>query len=88
MRLAGCSLNTTVRHPLPTATGRIHASIVMAVVRSSEFASGIVTQSLTPSKLSAPPDLPVVRVGPEIVPALPLPEASVTVAVKSGARAR
>jgi hypothetical protein len=36
-----------------------------------------VTRSLTPSKVSAPPFLPaVVQLGPEIVPALPLPDES------------
>ena len=50
------------------------------MVRSSEPASLTVTQSLIPSNDSALPYLPLaVRVAPEIVPLLPLPEASVTV---------
>ena len=52
----------------------------MPVVRSRLSASGTVTQSLTPSKLSAPPNLPAaVRVAPLIVPVLPRPEASAAV---------
>ena len=52
----------------------------MPVVRSSESASGTVTQSLMPSKLSAPPNLPaVLRVAPVIVPVLPRPDASAAV---------
>src|SRR4051812_1525024 len=67
----------TVRHALPTAVGRTQPSSVMPVVRSRESASATVTQSLTPSKLSAPPNLPaVLRTGPLIVPVLPRPEAS------------
>ena len=52
----------------------------MPVVRSSELASGIVTWSLTPSKLSAPPNLPdAERVAPLMVPVLERPDASVAV---------
>ena len=59
------------------AVGRIHASIVIPVVRSSVLASAIVTRSLTPSKLSAPPNFPdAVRVAPSIVPTFPRPDAS------------
>ena len=65
---------------MPTAVGLTHASIVSPVVRSSGFASGTVTQSLTPSKLSAPPNRPAaVRVAPQIVPVLLPPEPSATV---------
>src|SRR5262245_17238766 len=51
----------------------------MPVVRSSDAASATVTQSFPPSKESAPPDRPVARVAPVIVPALPVPDASVAV---------
>src|SRR3954468_18172576 len=51
----------------------------MPLARSRLGLSGTVTTSLTPSNESAPPNLPaVVRVAPEIVPALPRPDASVT----------
>ena len=64
MRLPGCSFIRTVRQRDPIAVGRTQASSVMPVVRSSESASATVTQSLTPSKLSAPPNLPpVLRAG-------------------------
>src|SRR3954453_19478257 len=80
MRLLGCSLSITVRHPVPTAVGRTQPSSVMPVVRSSESASATVTQSLMPSKLSAPPNLPAaLRTGPLSVPGLPRPEASAVV---------
>ena len=50
----------------------------MPVVRSSDAASATVTESLTPSKESAPPYLPAAaQVGPFVsVPLLPKPEAS------------
>src|SRR3954447_7234873 len=51
----------------------------MAFVRSREAASGTVTQSLTPSKLRPEPALPATRVASRSVPALPLPELSLTV---------
>src|SRR3954451_12875682 len=80
MRLLGCSLSITVRQALPTAVGRTQPSSVMPVVRSSESASGTVTQSLMPSKLSAPPNFPVaLRTGPLSVPVLPRPEATAVV---------
>src|SRR4051812_44037244 len=80
MRSPGCSLSRTVRHALPTTVGRTQASIVTPVVASRESASGTVTQSFTPSKLSAPPNLPaVLRMGPSIVPALLRPDESVAV---------
>src|SRR4051794_2014753 len=61
----------------PAFLGLTHASSVAAVVRSSEFASATVTQSLTPSKDSAPPYLPpVAHVGPDSVPLLPDGDAS------------
>ena len=70
----------TVRHAVPTAVGRTQPSSVMPVVRSSESASATVTQSLMPSKLSAPPNLPAaLRTAPLIVPVLPRPEASAVV---------
>ena len=58
--------------------GLTHASIVMVPVRSREFASGIVTVALAPLKFSALPNRPVVHAVPEVVPALPLPDESVT----------
>ena len=49
------------------------------LVRSSDALSATVTRSLSPSKVSAEPNLPaVLRVAPEIVPTLPRPEASPT----------
>ena len=73
------SLKTTVRQALSPRVGRTQASRVMPVFRSSVAASATVTQSLTPSKLSALPFFPVVQVAPEMVPALPLPERSASV---------
>src|SRR4051812_14211414 len=70
---------TTERQPLKVV-GLTHASIVMPVVRSSEFASATVTQSLVPLNESAEPNLPpAFHVAPETVPVLLLPDASVTV---------
>ena len=64
---------------LPVADGFTHASTVMPVERSSELASGTVTQSPAPLKDSAPPKRPeAVRVAPLIVPALAWLEVSVT----------
>ena len=75
----GRSLKTTVRQ-LPSAEGRTHASSVIAFVRSSEFASGVVTQSLTPSKLSAEPYRPAAfQVAPDTVPVLPAADESAAV---------
>src|SRR5918995_5151763 len=69
-----------VRQP-PAVLGLTQPSSVMPVVRSSEGASATVTQSLIPSKLSAPPLRPsVVGVAPETVPWFPSPDASVTMA--------
>src|SRR3954469_4588563 len=69
----------TVRQAEST-DGRTQASSVIALVRSRLLASGTLTWSLTPSKDSAEPNLPVSeRVGPLIVPTLPVPEASVAV---------
>jgi hypothetical protein len=49
----------------------------MPVVRSSEFASAIVTRSLTPSNDRAPPVCPWAdHVAPLMVPLFPLPETS------------
>ena len=46
-------------------------------VMSRDGASAIVTQSLTPSNVSARPNFPVVtRVGPLITPTFPRPEES------------
>ena len=69
----------TVRQAFPSAAGNTHASSVARVDRSSEALSGTVTQSFTPSKVRAEPNLPaVVRTAPAIVPLLPRPEPSVT----------
>src|SRR3954463_772542 len=65
-----------VRKP-ETDAGYTHASIVTALVTLIEALFGTVTQSLTPSKVSAEPNLPaVVRTGPFNVPVLPLPDPS------------
>src|SRR5512134_3717599 len=71
-------LKSTVFHAVPSAVGRTHASIVMPVVRSSELESGTWTRSLTPSKLSAWPNLPAVQVGPLTVPLFAFPLMSET----------
>jgi hypothetical protein len=68
-------LKTAVRQLLLTA-GRTQASRVIAVVRSSDAESATVTQSLTPSKLRALPNLPVVQVAPLTVPPFPRPDPS------------
>src|SRR4051794_32010494 len=74
---AGFSLNTTVRHPVPSAVGYTHASSVEAVLRSRLLLSATVTQLVaTPAKDSAPPNLPVVHVAPASVPVFPLPDVS------------
>ncbi len=70
-------LKSTVRQSPPSAVGFTHADAVMPVVSRTELASLTVTQSLTPSKVRAPPKRPeVVRVAPLIVPVLPAVEAS------------
>src|SRR5260221_13343259 len=54
--------------------------MVMPLVRSRAAALATVTQLLTPSNDSAPPNLPlVVHVGPFSVPVLPPPDASAVV---------
>ncbi len=59
----------------------------MLAVRSSELASGTVTQSFTPSNESALPNLPVaVRVAPEIVPVLPVPDSSTVLAPEASSK--
>src|SRR3954453_1424565 len=76
----GCSLNSTVRHVLPSELGRTHASTVIPVVRSRSLASAIETTSLIPSNDSAPPVLPAAfQVGPLIVPGWFLPDTSASV---------
>src|SRR5262249_49810063 len=63
---------------LLTELGLTQASIVMAFVRSSVFASLTVTQSLTPLNERALPYLPeVVQVAPEMAPLFALPDESV-----------
>ena len=60
------------RPPATSADGRTHASSVIPVVRSSELASGTVTQSLTPSKLNADPNRPAaLHTAPETEPHSP-----------------
>ena len=68
-----------MRQP-PSADGLTHASNVIPAVRSSEFESATVTQSLTPSKLSAEPYRPAaLHTGPEIEPTFPFPDESAAV---------
>src|SRR5712691_996927 len=62
------------------AVGFTQASSVIAFVRSSAFASLTVTQLSTPLNDSEPPDQPVVHDAPVIVPVLPPPEMSATLA--------
>src|SRR6476619_7927731 len=70
----------TSRHALLTVDGLTHASSVIAVVKRSEAASGMLTRALVPLNDSAVPYFPaVVQVAFMIVPALPLPDESVTV---------
>ena len=74
------SFAATVRQP-PSRDGRTHASTVIPDERSSEAESGIVTQSLTPSKLNADANRPdELHVAPDTVPLFPRPEESATVA--------
>src|SRR3954468_23902641 len=74
------SLSATVRQTLPSAVGRTHASIVIALVRSRSLASAIETESLTPSNESAPPFLPAaLHVAPLIVPGWLWPVTSASV---------
>jgi len=74
-------LKITVRQLPETEVGLTQPISVIPVVRSSEFESATVTQSLTPSKVTAPPYLPAtVATAPESVPLLLLPETSATVA--------
>src|SRR6476659_7129145 len=66
-------------HPVLTTDGFTQASSVIAVVRRTDGASGIVTSALEPLKTSALPNLPVVvHVAFAIAPLLPCPERSVT----------
>src|SRR4051794_19145481 len=51
----------------------------MALVRPSDDEFGIVTMSFTPSNDRAFPRRPATRLAPEIVPVLPVPEASFAV---------
>ena len=77
---------TTVCQSFSTV-GRTQASTVMLALRSSELASGTVTQSFTPSNESALPNLPVaVRVAPEIVPVLPVPDSSTVLAPEASSK--
>ena len=76
-----CSLKITVRHVVPSALGRTHASSVIPVVRSSSAWSGIRTWSSTPSNDSAPAVRPAAdQTGPPVsVPGWPRPERSASV---------
>ena len=77
--LAGLLLQKRRTPGPPSAVGNTHASSVARVLRSSDVLSGTVTQSFTPSNVSAEPNFPaVVRTAPAIVPLLPRPEPSVT----------
>src|SRR6202008_4324538 len=68
---------TVRQRAVPFAAGLTQASIVAPVVSRSELASGTVTQSLTPSNVSALPNLPAGgRTAPLSAPALPRPDAS------------
>src|SRR2546430_3870593 len=61
--------------------GYTHASNVIPLVNCSEAALLMVTSALVPLKLKALPYLPdAVQVAPLIVPLLPLPDTSVTIA--------
>ena len=55
----GVSLSMIVCQSAPAPLGRTQADRVIPFVRSRSFASATVTQSLTPSKESAPPFWPV-----------------------------
>src|SRR5262245_9182867 len=68
----------TSRQLLVTADGLTHASSVIALVRCSEAASGIVTNALVPLNDNPPPYIPVVHVAPVMAPVFPLPDASAT----------
>src|SRR4029453_15773596 len=71
------SLSRTVCQSAPAPVGLTQAESVIPLLKSRSLASATVTQSLTPSKESAPPFLPAAdHVAPEIVPVFPLPVAS------------
>src|SRR4051812_31525515 len=72
------SFMIAVRQP-PANDGRTHASSVIAVLRSSEVASGMFTRALEPSKSNAPPKRPSVHWAPDSVPLLAFPELSTAV---------
>ena len=70
----------TSRHLLVVAVGFTHASSVIAEVNCSDAEFGTLTRALVPLKESAPPYLPDVdHVVLDVVPLLPVPEASPTV---------
>src|SRR4051794_6356368 len=69
-----------VRHPLCVAVGSIHAINVIADDRPNDAEAGTLTRAFVPLKLSAPPYLPETQPAPAIVPSLPLPDVSATVA--------
>src|SRR5438309_1554094 len=70
----------TVRQFVSTALGFTHASSVIPFARSSEGASGTVTQLLLPLNASAPPKRPPLDQAVfETVPLFPCPDASATV---------
>src|SRR3954463_2125625 len=78
-RIGEASLIKALCQPL-SAVGLIHASSVIAVVRSSDAASGTVTQSLMPLNDNAVPYFPAVHAAPVMVPVLPVPDTSNTCA--------
>src|SRR5262249_20985229 len=69
-------LSTIARQPVGAEVGNTHASSVIAVVRRSEGASGIVTCDVVPLNTSALPNLPAVQVVAVATPLLFCPEAS------------
>ena len=81
------SFTIVERQPL-NAVGLTQASSVMPVVKSSEFASGIVTMLDVPLNVSALPYLPdAVHTVFATVPLLPLPDASATVVPSPSSKA-
>src|SRR5712692_2356716 len=65
------------RHALSVIEGLTHASSVIPVLRSKDWASGIVTRAELPSNDRALPNFPAAaHVALAIVPTFPLPDAS------------
>ena len=77
--MPGISFIRMLRQPA-TLEGRTHASTVNALVRFRLVEWLTLTMSLTPSKFSAPPNLPaVVQAASTMVPLLLAPDESVRV---------